>query len=371
LPPGFVLIQNNSFAMLQNSRSKIILFLVIIIVIIAAGSFIPFSHSIKAPCVLLPLKKWTISQPEPDKIVVNLINNQSGFAEHFTAFQYNRPDVVHFQLGNIVKVGRQVSKGDTVAQIQSSEEHLELTRLMTALETAKTNIASLKAGEKPALRKEAEQALEYATAQKIAHIPQVERRRELFSNGLITREDLELAESDFKLLQINEKIQKAMLDGLSTGVKQEQITVVESQIAGLQKQINISRLKMDSFKFVSPIDGYISKSLDPLILVNISQIDTLVAQILVPIDKSNNLSVGQPTKITFKNQKLYTTLYSISPIAQHISGNTLVLTTALIVNSNKLLKPNQPVFAKINCGKWTLKKVITNEWSTFKSSRLN
>ena len=353
------------------SKKNNFIIIAITLFVFVVCSFVPFPRYLKAPCVLLPLYEWTIYQPESDKIITKLTNNDKGVTEQFTTFQYNRPDVVNFQLVKELEVGKSINKGDTVAQILSLEEQLELSRLIAEFNKTENTISSLKAGEKPALIKEAEQALEYANSQKLAFLPQLARRRELFKNGLITQEEFEIAETEFNLLAINEKIQKTTLDGLTSGVKQERTAIAESELAGLQKQIELSLEKSKTHKFISPINGLFSKSLDSSIFINIVQIDTLVVHIPIPIEKSHYLAAGQNVTLVSLNYKLNTELVLQSPIAQHIAGKPFIISGGIIDNLENLFKPFHPVAAKINCGQTSVAKIIADEWATFKFSRLN
>lgn len=338
------------------SSSALILIIVLLFLFSPPGS-------VTLPAIALPLKEWTITQPEPDKIATTLTNNLKGTTETFQVIQYNRPEIVRFGFADKVSNGATVQAGQTIARLQSFEEKFRLAQLSGDYEVARNQVELLLAGAKPEVREEAERALEYARKQKETFLPQLERRRQLYAQELITKEELEVAESTFELYQINEQLREANLAALSTGARAEEIRVAEAKVAALEKQVSALEEILGAHEFVSPISGIVVQSQNPTELLKVVKTDTMVLVIPVPADKA--VYTDQPISYNSGDGSTATTLVSVNSEIHLINGRSCFLARAIVENGSGEFIANQRVMVSMAI-KRSLGASIRRQWSNFR-----
>ena len=107
------------------------------------------------------------------------------------------------------------------------EEFISKTQLKRIAET----------GEKESIVEESKNNLEQARAQVEEQKKIVERQKNLYETEFFPYQDYEISLSTLKVLEINVEIAESQLVTVQTGVKQEEINMISTQITALEKEI--------------------------------------------------------------------------------------------------------------------------------------
>lgn len=253
--------------------------LAIVSVILFIG-FLPWPYRISVPCYIVPIEEWELIQVNPDKLLSRVRQNIHFKTSQYTLLQFDRQDFVQFLPDSTLRFGQKVEKGQYIGKLVSSENELVLANLQGELEKAKANLALIQTGEKPAIQQEAVEALEYAKAQHAAILPQVERKRKLFEQHLISQEEWELMSTTEALLRQNIALQEARLKVVRSGEKTEMIRMIKADIERLQQQVNVLQSKMALGEIRAPLEGVFFFSADS-VLCRIARMDSMVC--IMPI----------------------------------------------------------------------------------------
>jgi multidrug resistance efflux pump len=97
----------------------------------------------------------------------------------------------------------------------------------------------------------------------------------LYEKELSSLQEYETQKWILDLLEIEKEIYKAQLESLLTGVKDEEINFIESQIRSIESRLDFLKRRKDKLEIISPISGYITDVFSPdtlLALVNDKEI---------------------------------------------------------------------------------------------------
>ena len=345
----------------------------IAVLLVAAGLF-ETHYTVKLPCIFMAHAEWSIHMDDPEKLYIELKRNDKNTLEHYTCFQFSRPDLVHFSLSPHISFGNHIATGETVATIQSQEDDYRLQTLETELDNTLAELNMLSTGEKPEVQEEARQGWLYAKTQLETYEPQLQRKRELYQSKLLSYEELDLAESAYRLYRVNLALQEAKLKSVSSGEKQEYIDYISQELEGTQKQVELLQRKLAANRVCSPISGIVGESYDPGVLCQINKSDTLVAQIPVTVEHLSRLKKGQPVCLATRNNyynKLHGRIDNIGTQAYLVNGKTFFMVKCIIPNFKDSILPGSTGLAVIQCDKITLYHWLKIQWQGYKQDKLN
>jgi multidrug resistance efflux pump len=312
----------------------------------------------------------------------------------------------------LVHEGSRVSKGDVLARLRDFDKQQRISELTGTLESKKIELALLRAGARPEeldrkeklvetkkmelanasrnqqLRKQLVQQLERKKTELVLEEKTLARTRELVEGGLSPRQDLEKAqiavdvrhrdidetdaaigalretadkESDLKTRELDEA--QSDLKLLKAGNRPEQIREVEADVESLKKQVAILDQELSKTEIRAPIDGIVTTSfverklnqhLDPGDeLCRLADIAHVTVEMQVPEKEMADIQRGYP--VTMKARSLPAVDLNgrvdfISPVAQTIGGQQIVVVRSELQNDDLLLKPEMTGVAKIYCG---------------------
>ena len=350
-------------------KRVIILFIVIALLSVLA---LKKNYTIKTVGRLIAHREWSLVHLESEKLISKKRGNHPTRLSQFELFQFDRNDFLGFEMNQMLRSGQRVNKGTVAARLFSTENQLQLQVLLGQLEEAKARLKVLQSGEKLPIQQEAKQLLEYAKTQYDNYCPVIERKRELFQQKLLSQEELENAEAEFKLLTVNVSIAEAKLKSAQTGEKPETHQMIQAQIEALQNQINAIRVKLSAETIVIPIDGVVMTSLDESVLCQVAQLDTMLIQIPVDEKYIRYLKPGYPIQVCAQahNERLYTgKLLSIGPKAEVINGQMRFILIGEIINPDFSLLPGMSSYVKIICGHISLLTHLKRSWQHFRGSK--
>ena len=345
--------------------------LLVACLLIACG-FISWPSSIKAPCYLAPQMEWSLRQTEPDKVVASLENHLIGQLEQMQLIYIDRSDYVNLALYKKIQPCVTIRAGETIALLTSFNDSMNLANLQGQLDLANRQLSALMSGEKEAVLQEAEQSLAYAQAELRACLPQMNRKKELYEKNLIGLEELELAEAEFNLKQINVNLYKARLDVAQTGEKNTLRDVSEAEIRRLDQQIALIENKIGRCRITCPISGIVSMPPSTDYLCLVQHRDTLLAKIALPgnqigvIDTSQLVSVWIDGPVSGISEAK---IIHMGTSQQVINGTPVFWITAAMITSDSRLCSGMTGIARIRETNKTLFARVSASWHKFRMSR--
>jgi multidrug efflux pump subunit AcrA (membrane-fusion protein) len=355
--------------MKRISRKRVILTGSVVLLTFILVGIVPFPHTVKGPYRILAHTEWALIQVSPDKLLSKLVRNDINRLEHYTLLQFDRQDFIRFSLDSLSQENRQVSQGEFIAEIQSSENRLLLENLIGLVNKARADVDVVRSGEKLSLREAARQALYLAKTELAAYEPQYERSQALFKQKLVSAEEWEISRSTYELYQKNVKVREAELKVVETGEKIETIRSMEAELSRIQSQLDEMKQKIGLGRLIAPISGLLTYHLEDSVLCRISGMDSVVVQMPVPLHSRRYVRQGQLIKIQNPNTPVNheIEIRRISKLPVTIQGNPFFLVTGVINNPDHSLLPGMAGLAKIQCEALTLMNRLGNAWQQKKS----
>jgi multidrug efflux pump subunit AcrA (membrane-fusion protein) len=320
-----------------------------------------------------------------------------------------------------VEEGREVKKGDKIAQMRDFEKQQKITDLDGLIAERRSSLALAMAGSRPEeiekglrLVKTKETELENAKpnpealkqldeelARKKLELERADRdlRREelLFRDGLRAREQLEKAQTDVNvrksdvaetaaakstLLEASKRQvalkeselaeARSALDLLMAGSRKEEIQRLNNEIERLVRQRRLYDEELAKTDLVATIDGVIStRSLNQLLhkrleagdeFCKIVDIRRIYAEMLVPEKELADIGSGNPVRMKvrgFPNEEITGRVDFIAPVAERVENQRMFMVRSEISNDKLLLRPEMTGVAKIEAGERRIIDLIT------------
>jgi len=258
--------------------------------------FVSVSRTVSIAGKILPAREWLLAKNNQGGVLATFSDYLRGNVDTYTVVSIVRGDAFRFSLKSTLKPGDTVSPGDTVVRIESHELTRELDRLSGELSVARATLASTKSGEKQAIVQQAQRELVLAREDSALQTALFIRQDSLYHKDLVSREQYDLARSAAQVAAITCAIAEARLQTVTTGAKPEEIRMIESQISGLERQIETLSSQLGALTLVSPLAGtYLSSpGTDTLCTIE----DTShVALIPVPVEYLSRVVPGQPVTL--------------------------------------------------------------------------
>ena len=318
--------------------SLIIIAAVILVILLYPGK-IP--NSIEAVGRITPYREWIINRGRDGLLMATLRNNVHGTVETYSVTQFERGDPVKFRFNRFINSGTQVSIGDTVGWIDSSEIERQLVQLEGELKTQRALLHMAETGEKESLIQEAEKRLEHAHEQVEEQRKIVERTKNLFETNFVPEQDYEIAKSTLRLFELNIEIAKAQLQTMQSGTKKEEIDMISSQINAFEKDIDALSNKYKQYTITSPLSGTVFEisSADTLLIIG----DTTSYLVMMPLQVKNRkyISSRQDVKVDIEglDMSLYGRIVKCGNVVHVLRGNQVFIAIARLSTVNSDLLP--------------------------------
>lgn len=291
-------------------KNYIVYFLIILIVfVILLSLIIKPTLTIKTFSEVFPKERWILVGGTNGQLISSMIDYESGFTVQYNLNQFERGEQISLKYLFNYKEKKFFNKGDSILSIISSDVEDRLITLEGEYEVAKANLKSQSSGQKEALIKEAQNRLNY-TEEKINEQKVIfQRINSLFEKGLISQQEYETQKWILDLLEIEKKINKAQLENISTGVKQEEIDLLKSQIASLESKLNFLKNRKSELTIISPISGYVSNIFSQDTLMTLINDREIILHAPVKISDLEFLKKGETVKLQLNDfEKAYSGL---------------------------------------------------------------
>jgi multidrug efflux pump subunit AcrA (membrane-fusion protein) len=321
----------------------------------------------------------------------------------------------------LVHEGSRVQKGDILARLRDFDKQQRISELTGNLEEKRNELALLRAGARPEevdrkeklvetkkmelsnahrnqeQRNQLAQTLERKKSELQLEQQTLARTRELVSDGLSPRTDLEKAEnavnvrnrdiaetegaikvlsetadreSDLKTRELAEA--ESDLTLLKAGNRPEQIREVEADVDRLKNQVTILDQELGKTEIRAPIDGVVTtpfverklnQHLDPGDeLARIADIAHVTVEMEVSEKELADIRPGNPVLMKARSlpaEDFHGRVDFIAPVAETIAGQQMVVVRSDLPNDNLLLKPEMTGVAFVYCGQRRIIDLMT------------
>lgn len=297
--------------------------------------------TIKTFCEVFPKEKWILTRGTNGQIVSSMIDYTSGHTVEYNLNQFERGEYISLKFRLKEDKDKYISKGDTIVSMTSSEVEDRLATEKGELEVAKANLKAQNTGEKESMIKEAESRLNY-TEEKIKQQEILFKRDSLlYDKELISLQEYETQKWLLDLLKVEKKTYQAQIENLSTGVKNEEVNLLKSQISSIEGRLEILKNRKNDLNIISPISGYISDIYSPDTLLAVVNESEVVLHLPVKIEDLELLKNNQSVKLSFNDSKEEYTgkVISISRQVKFINNQQVVFVSIELKNEDGKLMP--------------------------------
>jgi hypothetical protein len=321
---------------------------VLIVVVVFFSLPISLSRSVDVAGKILPVREWLLVKNQEGGVLATYNDYLHGSVDTYAAVTIIRGDAFRFALYSSLKPGDPVSAGDTVVSIHSHELAREAQRLYAEIAVAKATLAMVISGEKEPITQEAERALVLAKERLVLQTLLFSRQDSLYQKNLTSRELYDLARSAAQVSAIEVAIAEARLQTVATGAKPEQVRMIESQIAGLERQTRALSEQVDALTLVSPFTGVLLSSPGTDTLCTIED-TTRVVLIPVPVEYLSRVAPGQSVtlRVPPHRERHVGTLVRVDQRVRIVVGRQVVMATATLNGTTMALPSNLVVVGSI------------------------
>ncbi|MEW6194007.1 MAG: hypothetical protein AB1521_02495 [Bacteroidota bacterium] len=319
----------------QKKTIHIVLaFIIISLITLLISSFIKIPYRIKTYSEVFPKEKWLLTRGNGGELISNVLDYTKGYTTIYNLSQFERGEFISLNLNKFLKDKKELSKGDTIAVLQSSNVQDQLISAEGELDVAIANLKSQSSGQKEELIIEAENKIKYTNEKLAGQKILYDRAKQLLDKGIISQQEYELQKWTFDLLEIEQKIFNAQLENIRTGVKPEDIKFLESQIAAIKNKLTFLKNWESNLIIVSPIDGRITASLSPDTLLNAVNTNEIVLHSPIKIFDLPEFSEGGSLKLSFANidGNFSGKILNINREVKIVSGEQAVFISILLDN---------------------------------------
>lgn len=334
----------------------VVSFLIITLILLVISAFIKIPYQISTYSEVFPKEKWLLTHGTGGELISHMIDFEKGHTTLYDISQFERGEFVSVNLDQFLKGRKEISVGDTIVTMQSSNITDQLITAEGELNVAIASLKSQSSAQKKPLIEEAENRLRYTEERLIEQKILYDRAKQLFEKGVASQQEYELQKWTYDLLEIEKKIFLAQLENLKTGVKPEDVNLLESQINSLNRRLAFLKDWNSKLAIISPIDGKIITSLSPDTLLNVVNFDQIILHTPIKIYDLTEFEEGQKIELSFtdfdgnysgvivnKNQEI-----------KIVSGQQVAFISILIDNVDKLLLPGMLVESSLILNEITL-----------------
>jgi len=233
-----------------------------------------------------------------------------------------------------------VSDHDTIGSIHSYEILRQLIQLEGELVVAKASLRTQLVGEKEAVIQESRQQLVLAREKADLSRRLYLRQDSLFRQNLVSQEEYELFQSEAKIAEIEANIAEVQLQTVTTGVKPEQIEMIEAEIRSLENDIRIRKSQMEAFNLQTPIGGRLYRSFSPDTLLSVSDTSYVL---VMPVKWQHHTELRQGQSVFLKgskNARLSAKILRIEDTVKVLNREQVFMAVAVIEGDQRSIYPN-------------------------------
>lgn len=322
---------------------------IILLILLVASVFAPIDvpFTIESVAKALPVQQWILIKNPDGSLSGALHQHRTGAIIKAESFEFDRGDVVNMQF-----VSGPVKTGEPLVTISSNRLGEQLVTLRNQLAIEQANLDVVATGEKQELILQLKQEINLAKADLALRQKMLDRARQTYSEGLISLQELEIAENAFNESEVQVRVAEEALRVADTGQKVETRTLAASRIASLKRQIEFLENKENQYVIPAPFDGNVRFEQtidgDRLLLE-----DTTATVLFIPVRLKDARFVepGQDITLTWVDQSrvFHSQVLEVSSRVELLNTDQVISVKALTQEKN--LPTGMPIRCRINCGK--------------------
>ena len=323
---------------------------------------------IKTVGKIFPKSDYRIIQEFPNSLKTETNYYFSSSSNIKQSFNFERDDVIEFDLSNQYAINTIISKHENIGVINSTKLNYEILVIEGKIVENQALLKSYMAGKKKSIIEEANNRLELRKAKLDEQKLIVDRMKELNKSNLISAQEYERAKTNLNVCEIEVLVAKSNLTTVLTGEKPEMIDLVKSNIFTLQNKLNLLNKKKQKYSLLSPISGITYKSYNSDTLFTIEDQSTLGVMFPIKLEKMEEVNIGQVVTILLPELKQKTTakIIKIENRVTNIHNNQIFIVTAILEKNT--IPSGSLVKCKVQCGS---ESIFQNIYKMFRPIEIN
>lgn len=363
--PRLVRLLTTSFPTMNRAYLAVIPAVVALVGVLFLPISVPLS--IEVPGKIMPAREWTLLRDQEGSIGALLRDHAQGTVQSYALNRFERGDVVRLALHPAIRPRAHVEAGDTIASIASSEAERQLAQLTGELSAALAALNLYAAGEKTSVVDEARTQLARAEELARQNEREVARLRALRERELIAEQELEVAESQQRVLEADLAAARARLGVVQTGAKPQQLDLTRAEAAALQDEIATLNERLNRFTITTPIPGTVVRSFGPDTLLQVLDMRGTIVVMPIPWSAYHDLVPEQAVdvQVSGTGERVSGRLRQLGDAIHLVNGEQVMLVTASI-DDGRTIPPGAMARCTIHTGSALLREYLMRmAWSVF------
>lgn len=171
-----------------------------------------------------------------------------------------------------IRAAAPIAAGDVIAKLDPRDFEAQVAQLESQRDQSLAQLDALRGGARDEEVRAQEAAVESARAQADLARDDVERTQQLVERGVVSRVNLEQAESQLRVAEASLRAQQEQLAIAQAGGRDEDIASAEAGLRGLEAQLESARDNLADTVLTAPFDGVVARrSIDNFTLIQAGQ----------------------------------------------------------------------------------------------------
>lgn len=223
-----------------------------------------------------------------------------------------------------VKMGQEVSRGDILITLDSSDLENQLRAAEAAYEIASANLARVAVSSSVLEGAQAEASVKQASAQVAAAVKNHERMSTLVKQGAVPAVQLETAETQLNIALAQLELATKNLEAVREGSSEALLKVATAQRKQAEASLELARSQLRAASLIAPFDGivsFVNANVGEMVssglpVVGLVEKGALVAEFMVSEKQVRSVSVAQALdlKVPVLSASVQGTVTGISPV---------------------------------------------------------
>lgn len=340
-----------------------LMLLLALVLIVVLCAFVPAEKSVSGVCVLDPAARWTLSEIRPGSFesrAIDLIENR---LIHYRLYQFDRSSFMDLQFPDLEEGETAFGEeGQVVARISDSSLALALTEKQRELNEARAALTSLRGSAKPEEIERARVNRSLAQSDLETFRARYPRQQQMFQDGIISRDDWQEVEGEYRLKQLNLELAEADLKVLTTGSRPEDIATARTAVQGLEKELATLETMDQAQEIRCPVSGRLTLGGEENSILSAAAMDTMVVRILLPQHLGPFPRIGQKYQAHVPGVgQVEGQVIRVDRRALQTAAGTFLTVFGVAANPDGVMEEGMQGQATICCGKSNLLECLIGD----------
>ncbi len=267
--------------------------------------------------------------------------------------QFERGDLVELHLDPVLITGDRVTEGQVLAEIRSPRDQARLAQLQGLRADLEAQVALLRAGARPEEVHQAEREVAVAERTRDGDRALLERTRILAATGAASAEELEAAEAQVRIRDMEVEVARAAVDVARSSAQPEALASMDAQIAAVSAEILEVKTRLEASVIRSPIAGILELG-GRVAEVRVYTMDPAYLRIPIPEADRHRVVVGDTVEfssLAAPGRVFSGTVVDLSEDASNLIGLQVFWASAEIPNPELLLRSGMTGMVRLEFGK--------------------